>query len=176
MEELFETKRKGLGGHQSARMGKDEWLTPPEIIDALGPFDLDPCSPVNRPWPTAKNHFTILDDGLSKTWEGRVWLNPPYGRLIGRWLWKMAMHKKGIALVFARTETSAWYKTIWPYASAVCFLRGRLHFYHATGQKASANSGAPSALVSYGYDDYLRLSDFAQNRKHALVRIENRGN
>ena len=39
-------------------VGKDEWLTPPEITTDLGPFDLDPCSPIKRPWPTAENHYT----------------------------------------------------------------------------------------------------------------------
>lgn len=39
-----------MGGHQSAAMLKDEWLTPPHILRALGPFDLDTCAPVNRPW------------------------------------------------------------------------------------------------------------------------------
>ena len=71
-----------MGGHQSAAMMKDEWLTPPEIIDALGgpaSFDLDPCAPVTRPWPTAKEHFTIIDNGLTKPWRGRIWFNPPYG-------------------------------------------------------------------------------------------------
>lgn len=53
----------GLSGHQSARMKNDEWLTPPEIVSALGPFDLDPCSPVERPWPTAAQHFTVRDEG-----------------------------------------------------------------------------------------------------------------
>jgi hypothetical protein len=38
-----------LSGHQSARMKNDEWLTPPEIIHALGLFSLDPCAPINRP-------------------------------------------------------------------------------------------------------------------------------
>ena len=47
----------------------DEWLTPPAIIAALGPFDLDPCSPIHRPWDTAKRHFTRLDDGLSMPWS-----------------------------------------------------------------------------------------------------------
>ena len=60
--------------------GKDEWLTPPEIIKALGDFDLDPCSPINRPWNTAKNHFNINDNGLMQNWFGRVWCNPPYGK------------------------------------------------------------------------------------------------
>jgi len=46
-------RRPGIGSHQSAAMMKDEWLTPPDIIKALGPFDLDPCAPIVRPWPTA---------------------------------------------------------------------------------------------------------------------------
>lgn len=69
--------RKGIGSHQSANMGKDEWLTPPEIIRSLGEFDLDPCSPINRPWDTALNHYTIIDNGLKQQWYGRVWCNPP---------------------------------------------------------------------------------------------------
>ena len=54
----------GLSSHQSARMKKDEWLTPPEILRALGPFDLDPCAPADRPWPTAALHYTVRDNGL----------------------------------------------------------------------------------------------------------------
>ena len=54
-----------IGSHQSANMKTDEWLTPPEIIKALGPFDLDPCSPINRPWDTARKHYTIENNGLS---------------------------------------------------------------------------------------------------------------
>lgn len=46
----------GIGSHQSARMLNDEWLTPPNIIINLGPFDLDPCAPVIRPWNTAIKH------------------------------------------------------------------------------------------------------------------------
>ncbi len=53
----------GIGSHHSARAMKDEWLTPPEIVRSLGTFDLDPCSPINRPGPTAKRHLTIDDDG-----------------------------------------------------------------------------------------------------------------
>lgn len=64
----------GLSSHQSARMKNDEWLTPPEILRALGPFDLDPCAPVIRPWETAATHYTVEDDGLSKPWVGRALL------------------------------------------------------------------------------------------------------
>lgn len=139
-----------IGGHQSAAMGKDEWLTPPEVLRALGAFDLDPCSPIRRPWDTAREHLTALDDGLSKPWRGRVWCNPPYGAEAARWLARLADHGDGIALIFARTETAAWVEHVWAKASAILFIAGRLHFHHVDGRRAAANSGAPSALVAYG--------------------------
>ena len=64
--------------------------TPPGIIQAFGPFDLDPCAPVKRPWATADNHYTIEDDGLLRPWQGLVWCNPPYGPKTGDWLARCA--------------------------------------------------------------------------------------
>lgn len=141
---------RGVGGHHSARAGKDEWLTPPSVLAALGPFDLDPCSPIVRPWDTAREHFTEIDDGLSQPWRGRVWMNPPYGLATGHWLEKLVAHGDGIALIFARTETAAWVNYVWARADAVLFLFGRLNFHHVSGDRADANSGAPSALIAYG--------------------------
>lgn len=103
-----------LSGHQSARMGSDVWLTPPEIIQALGPFDLDPCAaPEPRPWPTATRHISLPEDGLSVDWTGRVWCNPPFGRVAAAWLRKLSEHGNGIALIPARTETAMFYETVW---------------------------------------------------------------
>ena len=168
----------GMGSHQSAAMLKDEWLTPPEIIDALGPFDLDPCAPVNRPWPMAQCHYTIEDDGLKRTWRGRVWLNPPYGRETGKWLARLADHGQGTALIFARTETTMFVEHVWKKANAVMFISGRLHFHHANGVRARANSGAPSCLVTYGKFDTEMLESavdvgvidgvFVKNWKHNM--------
>lgn len=141
---------RGMGSHESHRMGKDEWLTPPEILAALGEFDLDPCAPVTRPWDTARQHYTAFDNGLSKPWEGRVWLNPPYGNEATNWLARLAAHGNGIALIFARTETQAFFDTVWSKADALLFLRGRLHFHHVSGERADNNAGAPSVLVAYG--------------------------
>lgn len=140
----------GIGSHHSANARKDEWLTPPEILQSLGEFDLDPCSPVNRPWPSAKEHYTIFDNGLKRPWFGRVWCNPPYGSKTGIWLGRLADHGNGIALIFARTETEMFFEQVWNRAQAVLFIKGRLFFHHVTGQRASANSGAPSVLVAYG--------------------------
>ena len=143
----------GIGSHQSAKMMKDEWLTPPELIEVLGPFDLDPCAPVHRPWDTARHHFTIQDDGLKQEWFGRVWCNPPYGKHLGHWLRKCWQYGNAMALIFARTETEAFFRNVWERADAVFFKKGRLHFYHVTGRKARANSGAPSVLVAYGSEN-----------------------
>jgi hypothetical protein len=131
-------------------MLKDEWLTPPDIVRRLGAFDLDPCSPVSRPWDTAATHMTIHDDGLANEWHGRVWLNPPYGRETGKWLARLADHGNGIALIFARTETEMFFSEVWEKADALLFLRGRLHFHHVDGRRAAANAGAPSVLIAYG--------------------------
>ncbi len=155
-------KALGMGGHHSARMQKDEWLTPPELIHLLGPFDLDPCSPGSRrPWDTAKRHLSLHEhgDGLLCNWEGRVWLNPPYGSEAGKWLAKLAEHGDGIALIFARTETEMFFNEVWSKADALLFLKGRLYFHHVDGQKAAANAGAPSVLVAYGQRNARVLSE-----------------
>jgi hypothetical protein len=147
-------------------MLKDEWLTPPEIIKALGgpeSFDHDPCAPIKRPWEMAKEHYTIADDnGLLKTWHGRVWFNPPYGgpKIVGPWMHRMVEHGVGTALIFARTETDLFFETVWKRATARRFFRGRLFFHHdVDGTRADHNAGAPSVLIAYGERDAGILRD-----------------
>lgn len=146
-----------LSGHQSAKMKNDEWLTPPEILAPLGVFDLDPCAPIVRPWPTAHQHLTKEQDGLSKKWVGRVWLNPPFGSDSAKWIRVMSTHRNGIALLPARTETKMFFESVWPMASGICFLRTRPHFHYVDGKKAPFNSGAPICLIAYSELDYLVL-------------------
>lgn len=150
-------KKSGMGSHQSAKMGKDEWLTPPEVIKSLGKFNLDPCSPIVRPWDTAQKHYSIKDSGLMLPWEGRVWLNPPYGKQTGIWLNKLAMHGTGTALIFARTDTQMFFSEVWNRATSILFIKGRLFFHHVDGSRAKFDSGAPSVLIAYGQDDSNRL-------------------
>lgn len=155
-----------MGSHHSARMGSDVWLTPPSILAALGPFDLDPCTPMPRPWRTAAAHYYAPIDGLRAPWQtrsgrpARVWLNPPYSRDAVHWLRRMAGHGLGTALIFARTETEWFFDAVWhaPTACALLFLEGRLHFHRQDGERAKANAGAPSVLVAYGPGDARRLA------------------
>lgn len=153
-------KKAGMTSHQRKKMGKDEWLTPPEILFSLGSFDLDPCTPIDPPWATAARMLTVKDDGLAHPWHGRVWLNPPYNHHTKRWLRRLVEHGTGTALIFARTETQTWHDWVWPHADAIFFFRGRLHFHHRDGSRAEYNGGAPSALIAYGPGDAERLANF----------------
>ena len=135
-----------------------EWLTPPELVIKLGEFDLDPCSPIDAPFLQAKNNFTIIDDGLSKDWFGRVYLNPPYGRGMELWLEKLKFHGNGIALIFARTETKCFFEHIWNDADAILFVKGRIRFYHISGIQAGT-PGAPSVFIAYGKENALALKN-----------------
>jgi len=151
--------RKGMGGHHSAKLTRDEWLTPPWVLQELGEFDLDPCSPIDRPWDTARKHYTIIDNGLSKAWEGRVWCNPPYGRKNPYiWLKRMHEHGNGIALIFARTDTETFHTWVWDRADAVLFIKGRLRFLDPDGMEPKGTSGAPSVLIAYGEENVQMLA------------------
>lgn len=149
----------GLSAHQSSVAGTTTWLTPPEILAALGEFDLDPCAaPSPRPWPTARQHIELPADGLAADWHGRVWLNPPFDRYEApRWLAKLAAHGNGIALIPARTETAMFFAHVWPKASGVLFVQKRPHFHYPDGTRAAANSGAPICLVAYGKENATML-------------------
>lgn len=138
----------------------DSWITPKWLIDRLGPFDLDPCQCIPQPWPCAKYFYTIEDNGLLQHWRGFVWCNPPYGKQTDAWLNRMANHGNGIALVFARTETRSFFKNVWPHASAILFLKGRLTFCRPDGSqpRTGGNSGGPSVLIGYGAEASLRLA------------------
>lgn len=151
-------------------LGKDEWLTPPDIIKRLGSFDLDPCAPIDRPWPTAKKHFTIEDMGLMQTWSGRVWLNPPYGKATGYWLDKLKLHGNGIALVFGRTDTSYFQEYVFKNADALLFMKGRIKFYHIDGTQSKENAGAPSVLIAYGQNNAKALLE--SRIPGALIRLK----
>jgi len=162
-------------GEQQHR-GQDEWLTPPALLQALGPFDLDPCAPINRPWPTAAHHFTVVDDGLRQPWQGFVWLNPPYSNL-ATWMGRLADHGDGIALLFARTETGLWQDHIWPHATELLFLRGRVRFRRSgDGREADNDSGSPSVLIGYGRSaaDRLRGSGLSGHLVTPLGRVGRR--
>lgn len=143
---------------------KDEWLTDPDLIKNIGEFDLDPCSPIHnkRPWPTAKRHLTLVEDGLIAPWHAteRVFCNPPYGRETFKWIGRLSHHGNGVTLIFARTETKGFHKFIWNKADGIFFFKGRLRFYHVNGTRGGT-ANAPSCLISYGNECTEMLKNFS---------------
>lgn len=161
----------GMGSHHSAKPKTTVWLTPPDIIEELGPFDLDPCGAPG--WDTARRHYYEADNGLALPWSGRVWLNPPYTvNEIRQWMWKLQEHDCGTALVFARTEAQWFFESVWGKARALLFMEGRINFYTARGIRAKGNAGAPSVLAAYGDLDTDKLA--AADIRGEFVLLQNR--
>lgn len=124
----------------------DEWATPTALFNKLNEefnFNLDPCA-------DDKNHkcaryYTKEQNGLSKIWTGsdRVFLNPPYGKMIKHWVKKarQSWEDNGalvVALLPARTDTKWWLDCM---ASAeIRFIKGRVKF-------GDGKNGAPFPSV-----------------------------
>jgi hypothetical protein len=144
-----------LCSHQQSIGKSQDHITPRFIIDAVGPFDLDPCAADPRPWDCARINWTT--GGLEREWTGLVYLNPPFHRYeVGAWIAKLAAHGHGIALLHARTETE-WFEPIWQHAAAILFLADRLRFHRPDGTRQPANSGAPPILAAFGDEASLRV-------------------
>lgn len=140
-----------------------EWYTPGWIFDRLGlEFDLDPSSPHDFETKVPANtKFTIFDDGLSKNWEGKVWMNPPYGPDTSFWMRRLIAHGNGIALVFSRTDTK-WFQEALATADATLLVSGRIEFIpgHENAHK-KGHSGAGSAMFAFGAECAAALSKLA---------------
>lgn len=154
---------RGIDLHFSSET--PEWNTPPHIIAAVqdvfgGQIDLDPCSnSKTSPSVPATRHFSKEDDGLGQDWSGRVYMNPPYGKVIALWVEKLkAEHEEGqvaeaIALVPARTDTH-WFRSLRLYSR--CFVFGRLRF-----SESEAGAPFPSMAVYMGENEGVFASRFS---------------
>jgi hypothetical protein len=123
----------------------------------MGTIDLDPCSnppPYNVP---ATLHMSRRDGGLTQHWHGKVFMNPPYGRELPRWMAKLAHEiqtgrvSEAITLTPARPDTR-WFQTLWS-ADALCFWRGRLQYV------GSATRAPFPSVVGYFGDHAARFGE-----------------
>lgn len=135
----------------------DDWQTPPEIVQALGLFDLDPSASMNQIFQTAATMWTIEDQGFLRVWFGRVWLNPPYGNYTQLWVRRLSEHGNGIALVYGRTDTDWFHRYVFARASGIFFFHGRISFIRPDGSRPIHNAGGPSVLVAYGRENGIAL-------------------
>ena len=137
------------------------WETTQNFFDKLNEefcFLLDSCA--TRETAKCATYFTPEDDGLRQDWHnycGPVWMNPPYGRQIGKWIEKAATEAKAgatvVALIPARTDTKYFHEHVWdeetgkprPWVREIRFVRGRLKFGNA-----KAGAPFPSMVVVFG--------------------------
>jgi hypothetical protein len=144
--------RKVKTPHVQHNSGENEWYTPAPYIDAarsvMGAIDLDPAScEVANATVQASMFFTKDDDGLTKPWRGRLWMNPPYEKgLIDKFATKMADSVRAgdvveaCVLVNNATETQ-WFDAMASVASALCFPKGRVRFLSPSGEKGAPLQG-----------------------------------
>ncbi len=130
------------------------WLTPRYILEALGPFDLDPASCPG--WETAKRHYYEKDNGLYLDWDGLVWLNPPYGVECKHWVERWCQHKNGFLLVAARPDSS-WFHRAAKTADLCWFPKGRINFLGSTDREAFHPAFA-SVIFAAGPEATRRLN------------------
>ena len=129
------------------------WGTPQYIYDELNKefaFTLDACADsTNYKHP---NYFSEQDNALTKDWFGRVFMNPPYGRVIGEWIKKAYLESQTnaevvVCLIPARTDTAYWHDYVMK--GEIRFIRGRLKFEDGN-RKAAQSAPFPSAIVIFG--------------------------
>lgn len=161
-------KKNGMVGAHDGHVRTHVWFTPPEIVQSLGNFDLDPASCSYRPYDTAQNHYEVeTQNGLELPFFGRVWLNPPYdSHTIDAWMQRMAEHDNGIALTFGRTDRNTFHRFVFPVADSMFFIKQRLHFYNEQGERAKSNAGAPSVLIAYGEENSESLRNVCVKGHH----------
>ena len=157
------------GNHRAEGTGENEWFTPPQYIAAartvMGGIDLDPAThPEAQATVQADAFFTQDDDGLSKDWWGRVWLNPPYAQpLIEQFVTKLVAEveagcvDQAILLTHNYTDTK-WFHIAERACTAICFTRGRIKFTDIDGADCAPTQG--QAFFYFGRQRYDFASTF----------------
>lgn len=135
---------------------ENEWYTPAKYVDAarlvLGTIELDPasCKRANK-IVKAKSIYTAKDDSLHQPWTGRLWLNPPYGRLAGEFIRRLVLEyeagevKAAIALVNAHCTDTDWFTPLWNYV--LCFTDHRIDF--DSGDREKQTSSTHGSVFAY---------------------------
>ncbi len=142
----------------------DEWFTPPEYMAAarkvLGAIDLDPasCKAANKVIKAERFYNT---DGLSKTWKGRVWLNPPYGdegpRFVAKLLkeFKEGRVSEALLLINSHCTDAKWFRPLADYL--MCFTNHRTPFW--TPDKDEVGGSTHGSIVVYFGNNQQRFEE-----------------
>lgn len=144
--------------------GITEYYTPSYIIEAarkvLGEIDLDPasCEYANKT-VQAKTIFTIEDDGLSKEWFGRVWMNHPFSKQYNeQWVKKLIDEynewrvKEALCITYASTS-ERWFQPLLDFKQ--CFVSPRVNYINRHGAKSGATKGSVVTYIGDSPDKFV---------------------
>jgi DNA N-6-adenine-methyltransferase Dam len=141
-----------------------EWYTPKFYTDlvksVMSDIDLDPASnEIAQAWIGARRFYTKADNGLSRPWQGRVWLNPPYSKSAGRsnqdiWAEKLINEYRvgnvTEAIMLSKAVTGyVWFENVWDSSDGICFARELINFARYNGSPAGASKWG-SAFFYWG--------------------------
>lgn len=149
--------------HEQSVGATNEWYTPAHVFKALGcHFDMDVASPGKRvtPWIPAQEFLTAKS--LDQTWQGFVWMNPPFGGRgeISPWLEKFFIHSNGIALTPDRTS-APWWQRFAPKADLWLFVAPKLKFIGVDGQPGESPAQG-TCLMAVGLTGMAALHSAAR--------------
>lgn len=159
------------------RCAETVWITPDAILECArayfgGAIPLDPATEADNP-TRAERFYAAADDGLAQDWTGLgVWLNPPFGKGLSRWIERVVrdveagLLERGALVLLPinnRVEVAWWQRLVWSRAqNAECYPRGRVHFLQpqATAMgtiyerpKGTSNLYA-CAVFGFGVDEF----------------------
>jgi phage N-6-adenine-methyltransferase len=147
------------GAHVGFNSGEFEWYTPPKYIEAaqfvMGKIDLDPASSkIANEIVKATKYYSEEDNGLAKTWEGNVWMNPPYSQpLMSLFCNKIISElKNGVTqacvLVNNVTETACG-QLLLDNCTCACFPSGRIKFLTINKEEKKETNPLQGQMILY---------------------------
>jgi len=161
----------GKGPLATLHTGEIEWYTPEDYIESvrkvMGSIDIDPASnsEANK-IVKADKYYTLDDCGLDKSWNGNIWLNPPYSaKEIKQFINKYESEiingniKQGIILTNNNTDTS-WFHKLAKISDLICFTAGRINFYRGDVVSSPTNG---QSFIYYGENKDKFISEFSSH-------------
>lgn len=164
--------RRAHGQRAATRTAlEDTWTTPPALVasvsEEFGRITLDAAARVGdavaEHWLGSDHPELHRRDALSSLvdWvdlaghtphEAHIWVNPPFGRRATAFVARaVEAAKNGVpvtVLLPARVDTALWHDWVFPYASEIRHLRGRLR-YGRGDKRYDSPAPFPSALLRF---------------------------
>lgn len=135
----------------------DTVFTPKWVFEELKlEFDLDVASPPYKTNVPCKKYFTETDDGLTQSWSGLVWMNPPYSKPTP-WVDKFIEHNNGIALL--PLVRAKWVNKLWDSNALMYLMPTVTKFDYPNGK--SATIWGHTALWGLGAKAKLALENMS---------------